>query len=141
MTTSSEITQDIYQKRINTFDIDGVVHINKEVGGVHPGPNDIIITGRSFEEAPETNAMLTKRGINNRVIYNPLQYDQKTRQASGEHKARSIKSLQQMGYTVMCHFEDDEVQAKVITEECPEVHVVMIVHDLTEKENKRNYDF
>ena len=127
--------------RINTYDCDGVVFINKDVVGVYPGPRDIIITGRSFEEKPETEAMLFERRIFNLVIYNNLKYDEKTRGSSGEHKAMTIKSLQRAGYTVVAHYEDDEVQAKVITEACPEVHVVMLVHDLTNKENCRHTEF
>jgi hypothetical protein len=128
---------------INTFDCDGVVAIEintpfKRIIGLRPEPNDIIITGRSFEERPETERMLAKRSINNRVCYSGLRFEEKTRQASGEHKARTIKQLQAEGYTVVCHFEDDEVQAKVIRNDCPEVHVILLVHDLTEKENVRH---
>jgi len=124
--------------KINTFDIDGVIYINKDVGGIYPGPRDVIITGRSFEEKPETELMLLRRGIYNRVMYNKLKFDEKSRESSGHHKAQCIKELQASGYEVLCHFEDDEDQAKAIISACPEVHVVMVVHDLTEKENVRH---
>lgn|SRR5574343_210598 len=127
--------------RISTFDIDGVIFISPEVGGVHPGPNDVIITGRSFEEQPETERMLHRRGIYNNVLYNPLPFDQKTRETSGHHKARCIKGLQDVGYEVVCHYDDDEIQAAIIREECPGVNLVMLVHDLTEKENVRHTDY
>jgi hypothetical protein len=41
------------------------------------------------------------------------------------------------------HFEKckEYRTSNVIRKECPDVPVIMIVHDLTEKENKRNYDF
>lgn len=126
------------QERLNTFDCDGVVFINEEVGGVYPGRADIIITGRSFEEAPETKEMLHARGIYNRVFFNRTKFDNKTRVGSGLHKAETIKRLQKLGYTVMCHFEDDEVQADVIRKNCPNVTVVMLVHELTNKENVRH---
>lgn len=123
---------------VNTFDIDGVIYINKKVGGIHPGPYDIIITGRSYEEIPETKAMLKSRGIFNRVFFNRVKFDEKTRYGSGLHKAETIKRLQQIGYTVLCHFEDDEIQADVIRASCPGVTVVMVVHELTNKENVRH---
>lgn len=124
--------------KINTFDIDGVIYINKEVGGLYPGPNDIVITGRSFQEITETKRMLNERGIYNQVFFNSLPFDSKTRKSSGEHKAKTIKNLQRHGYKVMCHFEDDEIQAAVIRRECPSVNVVMVVHELTNKENVRH---
>lgn len=124
--------------KINTFDIDGVIFLNKEVGGVHPAPHDILITGRSFQEVPETRKMLRDRGIFNRVYFNRAKFDDKTRLGSGIHKAETIKRLQRLGYIIMCHFEDDEVQADVIRTRCPEITVVMLVHNLTEKENVRH---
>lgn len=126
--------------KINTFDIDGVIYIGKEFGGVHPGPADHIITGRSFEETDETIKMLQKRGIHNLVHFNPLPYEAKTRESSGFHKAAQIQKLKSYGYQIACHFEDDEVQAKIIKTEHPEVNVIMLVHDLTNKENQRHID-
>jgi hypothetical protein len=125
-------------KTCNTYDIDGVIFINKDVGGIYPGPTDIIITGRSFEEELETSAMLADRGIKNSVFYNSLTYDQKSRETSGKHKAKIIKWLFSNGTKVLVHFEDDEVQAEVIRRECPDVHVVLLVHNLTNKENMRH---
>jgi hypothetical protein len=128
-------------KTINSYDIDGCIFINKEVGGIHPGPHDVIISGRSFEEKEETHDMLHKRGILNVVYLNPQRYEEKTRITSGEHKARTIKNLFDRGIKVQCHFEDDEIQAAVIRRECPDVHVVMIVHSLTNKENERHLEY
>ena len=56
------------------FDCDGVITI-----GLYPGPNGIIITGRSYEEMPETIKMLDKMGIRNPVYFNPLKFSEKTR--------------------------------------------------------------
>lgn len=126
-------------KRINSFDIDGVIHISKDVVGLHPGPDDVIITGRSREEIVETCDMLLKRGITNQVYFNPLPFDKKTRESSGFHKATTINKLLLEGIQVIAHFEDDEIQAKVIEESCGgRVHVIRIVHDLTNKENVRH---
>lgn len=125
---------------INTFDCDGVVQINKDIGGVYPGPKDVIITGRSYQEKPETDAMLLRRGIGNKVFYNQLAFDKKTRESSGEHKANTIKYLQKRGYKVKAHFEDDTIQAKIIAEKCPEIKVILLVHNLTELENVRHLD-
>ena len=127
-------------KTINTFDIDGVITV-----GIYPGPNDVIITGRSFEEAPETYAMLRSKGINNPVYFNPLPFDKKCRKSSGVHKGMVIELLVRAGNKVNVHFEDDEVQKQEIEAHLDAkffgnnpVTVVHIVHDLTEKENVRN---
>lgn len=120
-------------KRVNGFDCDGVITV-----GIHPGPTDIIITGRSFEEKPETQAMLEKRGINNIVFYNKLKFNDKTRKSSGEHKATKIKKLREEGVEIVNFFEDDPIQKAVIERECPWVNVIHIVHELTEKENVRH---
>jgi hypothetical protein len=125
---------------ISSFDCDGVIFIKKDIG-VYPGPNDIIVTGRSFEEKHETEAMLKKRGIKNPVFFNPLEYDLKTRISSGEHKARTLNALIAGGVTIKCHYEDDLIQADIINRLCPEVPVVLLLHDMTEKENKRQLDY
>lgn len=124
--------------RFNTFDIDGVIYINKEIGGIYPGPNDIIITGRSYEEAPETYKMLESRGIFNLVFFNPLKYEDKTRQSSGIHKSTIINMFKENGFSIGVHFEDDEIQAAEIRDRCPGVTVAMVQHDLTNKENQRH---
>jgi hypothetical protein len=120
-------------KKVNGFDCDGVITV-----GIHPGPDDIIITGRSFEETPETRAMLSKRGINNIVFYNQKKFVDKTRESSGWHKAKRIGRLKEQGVEIVNFFEDDPIQKEVIERECPWVNVVHIVHELTEKENVRH---
>lgn len=128
-------------RRCNSFDIDGVIYLG-EFGGVYPGPSDIIITGRSFEEADETLAMLRSKGIHNEVFFNPLPFAKKTRISSGEHKARVINQLKANGrIDVAVHFEDDPVQILAINANCPGVKTVMLVHDLVEKENIRHDDW
>lgn len=126
---------------INTFDIDGVIYMGKDIGGVYPGLNDVIITGRSSEEIPETLAMLNEKGIKNLVYFNPIPYGQKTRESSGEHKAKTIKLLQEKGYIIQVHFEDDSIQAEIIKQSCTDVNVVLLQHDLIDKENQRHIDF
>ena len=125
-------------KQINTFDIDGVVTV-----GLYPGPNDVLITGRSFEEAEETYAMLRSKGIKNAVFFNKLPFDRKDRKSSGMHKGYTIKELIQSGVNIGVHFEDDEIQKAEIERVLDNygiksVTVVHIVHSLTEKENVRN---
>ena len=123
---------------IKTWDCDGVIYFNKDVTGFRPEPNDIIITGRSFEEEPETARMLALRCINNKVYYNPLKFDEKTRESSGHHKANTIKALQSIGFEISCHVEDDPVQAAVVREKCPDVNLILITHNLTNMENVRH---
>ena len=125
-------------KTISTFDIDGVITV-----GLYPGPDDVLITGRSFEEAQETYAMLRSKGIKNAVFFNKLPFSKKDRKSSGTHKGYTIKELIQSGVNIAVHFEDDEVQ-KAEIERVLDIYgikgvtVVHIVHSLTEKENVRN---
>jgi hypothetical protein len=122
----------------NTFDIDGVIYINKEIGGLHPGKNDVIITGRSYEEAPETLKMLEDRGIFNVVFFNLLPFDQKTRKTSGDHKASIINGLLGYGCKIGCHFEDDKTQAAVIRRKCPVPVILIGSNGFTNLENVRH---
>lgn len=125
---------------ISSFDLDGVIYMGPKLGGVYPGPKDIIITGRSFEERPETEAMLVSKGILNLVFFNPLKFDEKTRESSGQHKAWTLNQLKNNSKMLSpsIHFEDDEIQAAIIEAKCPWVKVVRLVHNLTEKENVRH---
>lgn len=118
---------------INGFDCDGVITV-----GVHPGRNDVIITGRSYEEKKETNAMLKTRGIDNPVFYNQRRFSEKTRKSSGIHKAQVIAQLKDAGVVVQNFFEDDPIQKGEIESRCDWVNVVEVRHNLTEKENVRH---
>lgn len=122
---------------INTFDIDGVINFG-EYDGIYPGKDDIIITGRSFEEEPETYAMLKRKGIDNKVFFNPLKFEEKTRFTSGQFKGMIIKSLIDAGHKHGIHFEDDEIQIKEIQKIVPDVRIVHVVSNLVEKENVRH---
>lgn len=123
---------------IATYDIDGVIFMGFDRPGLYPGAKDIIITGRSNQEMKETLEMLNEKGINNVVYFNPLPYEQKTRQTSGEHKAKTIRMLLDRGENIVQHVEDDEIQAAIIEQACPEIVVIRVVHDLVNKENQRH---
>jgi|694.fasta_scaffold72016_2 hypothetical protein len=127
-------------KRINTFDIDGVIYLGSDLTGVFPGVNDHIITGRSVDEEEYTLEMLRDRGIFNPVHFNPIRFDQKTRESSGAHKAIIIQKLKQQGYDIGVHFEDDEVQIEVIKSIHPDLKIVHLVSNLVNKENQWNDD-
>ena len=118
--------------KITGFDCDGVITI-----GVYPGPNDVIITGRSYEEKAETDLLLENRGIENAIYFNPLRFNEKTRASSGQHKARTLLKLRQEGIIVENFFEDDPIQKSEIEKACDWVNVVHLDHNLTEKENVR----
>ena len=123
--------------KINSFDLDGVITV-----GLYPGPNDVIITGRSYEEAPETYRYLHSKGIYNAVYFNPLPFDKKTRESSGFHKANIIDHLRRNGNPVEFHYDDDCVQIEVIKNAFGDtLKIVHINHDFTEKENIRHDEF
>ena len=117
---------------VNTFDFDGVVYFGGENPGVRPAPGDIIITGRSYEERDKTESWCKKYGIKNQVIYSQIPFQLKTREISGYHKAVTLRAL---GRTmkIAIHFEDDPIQKAIIEAMVPEVSVVHLVHNLTEK--------
>lgn len=120
------------RQTINSYDIDGVITV-----GITPRPEDIIITGRSYEEAKETLEYLHNRGIYNQVFFNPVRYDEKSRESSGEHKARILKALEGI---VGKHFEDDIIQKQKI-EEVVDIPVVLLEHNLTNKENEKHINW
>lgn len=122
--------------KIASFDIDGVIFM-EDYPGVYPGKNDVIITGRSFEELDETVQMLQEKGIKKIPFFNPIKFKEKTRVNSGIHKGKTIKRLNEIGYNIVVHFEDDKIQATQIRKIVPQVKIVMLQHNLTEKENKR----
>jgi len=126
--------------KIKGFDIDGVIHLGEFGRGVIPGANDVIITGRSFEEEPETLSFLRKHGIHNIVFFNRLKFADKARKSSGIHKANTINALWKMGIEIEVFFEDDPVQRDEISTRCPFVKVVHLNHSLIEKENVRHVE-
>lgn len=121
-------------KKINGFDIDGVLTV-----GIRPAKDDVIISGRSlFDEYAETIKWLDDNGIKNEIYLNPLPFNAKTRQSSGVHKAQTINDLLLRGIQIVNFFEDDEIQKAEIEKACPDVNVIHVVHNLTEKENVRH---
>jgi hypothetical protein len=124
---------------INSYDIDGVIYMGDGFKGLRPGPNDIIITGRSaIEEQKYTTEWLHKHALYNLLFMNPVAFNDKTRENSGAHKAATLNRLLDAGVPIGIHFEDDDVQASIIEANCPRVKVVRICHDLVEKENVWN---
>ena len=87
------------------YDIDGVI----TEGCVPRDKSDVIITGRSYEEAMVTYNMLRRKGIFNAVYLNPVDFDSKTIENSGEWKGKMAKLL---GVTTF--YEDDPRQAEII---------------------------
>jgi len=132
---------------VNGFDIDGVIHLGDSVCGIRPGPGDVIITGRSFEEEAETLAFLRRNGINNPVFFNQCHYDEKTREGSGWHKGETIKLLHRAGLSIRYFFEDDEVQKAEIERILAEkeiwnmpTKVIHVNNPHVAKENRRHLE-
>ena len=113
---------------INGFDFDGVISL-----GIYPGPKDIIISGRSFEEAAYVNNILKARDIYNAVYFNMMPKEGRKRSDSGIHKANVLAILMSNGVKIDKFFEDDEVQVKEIKKRHPNLPVVHIKSNLVEK--------
>lgn len=123
-----------------SFDIDGVINMG-DYPGIYPGPQDVIITGRSYQESEETETFLINRGLGHHRLYmNPIPFEAKSRESSGVHKGNTIRRLNSEGYNIVIVYEDDPIQAKEIKRICPDVQVVLVYHDLVEKENVRHYN-
>lgn len=124
---------------MQSFDIDGVILINNQIKGLRPYNEDIIITGRSIEEEEETVIMLREKGICNKVYFNPLPFDKKTRKSSGIHKGRTLARLIKEGHPITVHYDDDIIQISWM--KCfVDIPIIHISHCLTEKENIRQGD-
>ena len=126
---------------INSYDIDGVIFMGSKYRGLRPQWDDIIITGRSIDEKEETYAMLDSKGIQNQVFFNNVSFDKKSREQSGEHKASIINDINMINPLIGIHFEDDPIQAEIIRKRCDNVEVVLVMHNLVEKENVRHLEW
>ncbi len=113
-------------------DFDGCVYFSKDSIGLRPGPNDIIVTGRSFEEKEKTEAWCKKFGIANRIIYSQVPEHLKTREISGYHKAITLRELSKT-YKIERFYEDDPIQWEILESMVPEIPIVHLVHSLTRK--------
>jgi hypothetical protein len=106
---------------VKGFDLDGVITI-----GIFPGPDDVIISGRSVDEALDTLLALRALGIKNQVFFSPVEVVEKNETRSGTFKARVIRRL---GITQF--FEDSYEQAAIIKKLCPSCAIVMIRQTVT----------
>ncbi len=121
--------------KINGYDFDGVVSI-----GINPmSKNDVIITGRCIDEQEYVKGILEKRGIKNKVYFNPMTLAERgnhtveARTFSGKHKANTIKRLKESGIEVCRFFEDDKIQYDIIKENHEKIEIVHIVSNLVTK--------
>ena len=119
---------------INSFDIDGVIYMGEHHDGIYPGPNDIIVTGRSEEVREETQKMLQDKGITNPLYMNDKPKGFNDRRQSGLSKAMQFIRLEALGYKISIHFDDDDIQIREITRALPHIYCVHISHDLLPKE-------
>ena len=120
---------------INGYDFDGVVSI-----GINPSSHrDVIITGRCIDEQDHVRNILDKRGITNKVYFNPMTLAERgnhtveARTFSGKHKAKTIKELKEIGIKVSRFFEDDKIQYDIIKENHEKIDIVHIVSNLVTK--------
>jgi hypothetical protein len=126
----------VIMHNVNSYDIDGVILLDDTYQGVTPTEKDVIITGRSEEEKEYTLEALHERDIWNKVYFNPLPFNKKTRESSGVHKANVLTELYKGGvYNIRLHFEDDPIQAAIIELRCPWIKVILLQHNLVNKEN------
>ncbi len=121
-------------RKINTFDIDGVIYMGEGRTGVRPNSSDVIVTGRSYTQKEETIDFLRAHDIWNDVHFNPLTRDDPkySRQESGKWKAKVLTLLKER-YIIDLHFEDDPIQIAEILRVHPDQDIVHLQHNLVEK--------
>lgn len=123
---------------MNSYDIDGVINMDEFGLGIRPSSDlDVIITGRSYEEKLETMEFLHRHGIWNKVYFNQVPFDEKTREGAGIHKANVLNQLKKDGHIINFHYEDDIIQANKIRELTDIIVILVDSGDLIEKENIR----
>jgi hypothetical protein len=97
----------------NVFDFDGVI-----TAGLNPGPQDIVITGRTIDDAQFVLNHLRQKNLSVPVYFYPgtMQHRGRgtitCRENSGKHKAETILKLVRQGVMIGKIFEDDPVQIK-----------------------------
>lgn len=102
----------LHKSKVRGYDIDGVI-----TAGIKPfGERTYIVTGRSHEEAPSTMNMLAAKRIFNAVYFNPVGYNETSRENSGLWKAKMIQML-----GIEDFWEDDMVQIDIIKKLVPSV--------------------
>lgn len=126
--------EEIPKGAINSYDIDGVIYMGEHMDGLRPGPNDIVITGRSVESREETERMLLSKGITNPLYMNNKSKSWNDREQSGFHKGWTLFHLEQIGYRFNIHYDDDPIQIEKIKEMMPHIKIVHVNHDLVPKE-------
>lgn len=114
-----------FRRKVNMFDFDGVTR-----EGANPGEYDIVVTGRTFEEAHIVYAELIKRDILVPVYFNPIHLKDRgaqsiaARKCSGNHKANIISMLKANDVNIGYFHEDDPIQLNCIQAAHPDVMIV-----------------
>ena len=114
---------------VNMYDFDGVT----SEGVIFPQTeHDVIITGRTFQESKVVYDKMAELKISNAVYFNPIHYKDRgdhtvaARKSSGNHKANIISLLKANGVNIGRFWEDDKIQADIITFNHPDVEVILV---------------
>ncbi len=99
------------------FDFNGVV----DTGRFNIEPTDIIVTGNTIAMAPAVLKWLAAHNISCPVYFNPAKDGAFNREAAGQWKASVIAAAELEEF-----YEDDPVQAAIISERCPELRLVRV---------------
>ncbi len=99
------------------FDFNGVV----DTGRFRPAPTDIIVTGNTIAMSPGVLSWLVEHDISCPVYFNPDNGGAFNREAAGQWKASVISAAGLEEF-----YEDDPIQAAIISERCPELRLVKV---------------
>lgn len=113
-------------KIVNTYEIEALQKIvDPSLINVTSG---IIITSRSFEDAPEIRRLLINLGISSdiQVYYNPTVREHVSSKTSSDHKVNIIKMLQNIGYEHGIHFDCNREDITSMKELMPDISCVLM---------------
>ena len=114
---------------MNVFDFDGVV----STGNYSPQSNDVIVTGRCFDECEVVYSYLQENNLSGvAVFFNPISISFRgdhtigARTISGLHKTDVIDKLRKNGCFIDKIYEDDPLQAKLILNSFPNLELILV---------------
>ena len=119
---------EVVSDHITSYDFDQTL----TTGLFHPNVDyDIVLTGRTFNEASYVNAELKKLGCEGiAVFFNPLSIKVRgngtveSRILSAQHKINVLSKL--VSFTGVIHYDDDEVQLNLIKQAVPSVKLMKV---------------
>ena len=114
---------------IKSYDFDGVIYSPSYLElMIRPTSNDdVIITGRTYEEAYLVLPWLKNKDIYCNVFFNPISLSENNRELSALHKVNIINKLLKNQFKLIGHYEDDPFQYDILKQKLPDDFPIILV--------------